>query len=526
MTCSEKRITMTIDEIIGQKLVIGFWGQEIPDEFRDIVKKYKIGNVILFRENLKDEAQIKELCRDIQELVTGETGIPAFIMIDQEGGMVSRLPVSMVNIPGAMAIAGTGDPQNANISGYYTGLQLRELGCNFDLAPVLDINSNPSNPIIGCRSYGETPEVVSSFSMEMVRGLEKAGVAACGKHFPGHGDVSKDSHVTLPLVDKTLDELEKMELVPFANAINNGIPAIMTAHILFPKIEKEKVPATMSRTILTGLLREKMGFEGMILTDCLEMQAIQKFYGTENGAVAALKAGADIAMISHTPAFVPKVVAMVKEAVEAGDIDLAEMKKSANRIIAYKEKYLGKNDSRNMDVRNADITNVDTGNIVPNEKLSLQSKIEEIRHQSLKLISKADYPIMIDEKTLFISPNAFNGWRVGNEKEDISEAFCEILKERLGGRSLLISENPDEAEIEEALRISRESSFIIVGTYNAHVFKGQLKLIDRLISKHSKIAVFALRDPYDLDELQGNIWKYAAYEYTMPMVECIAKIIS
>ena len=495
---------MTIEEMVGQKFVVGFPGYELNEEVKEVIRKYKIGNIILFKENLRDEAQIKKLCAEIKEFITSVTGYPPFIMIDQEGGMVARLSENMGNIPGAMAISATGDSHNAYTAGYYTGLQLKELGINFNLAPVMDINSNPSNPIIGCRSYGDTPEKVSEYALQMAKGLDDAGVLSCAKHFPGHGDVSTDSHVTLPCVDKELDELEKMELVPFKAAVENEVPAIMSAHILFPKIEKDRIPATMSKKILTDLLRKEMGFEGLILTDCLEMQAIKKFYGVEEGALAALKAGADIIMISHTPSYFHKVISRIEAAINDGSIVAESIKESAERILSYKDKYLK---NKNQE----------------NSSKEFKEEIEDIRKQTLTLVSKADYPLGIDSDTLFISPRPFNVGLVGNVKEDIASSFCEILAEKFGAKALVISENPSEEEIEKAAELADKSSFVVVGTYNAHVFRGQLELINKVLKKNPKAAVFALRNPYDLRDIPDTVWKYAAFEYTLPMINLIEK---
>ena len=255
---------MDLREQIGQRLVTGFPGTELTEDFRRMVREYKISNVILFRENITDCAQLKQLCGEIQALVRRETGHGAFITADQEGGLVTRLPGDAVNVPGAMAIAATGDPENAYRAGLLTGRELRALGVNFDLAPSVDVNSNPENPVIGARSYGDTPQEVSRYANRMIRGLLDGGVLCSAKHFPGHGDTDTDSHLALPCVDKSMEELERTELLPFREAVRAGVPAVMTTHILFPQLEPEHLPATMSRRIMTGLLREQMGFDGLI----------------------------------------------------------------------------------------------------------------------------------------------------------------------------------------------------------------------------------------------------------------------
>ncbi len=213
---------MTLERMTGQRLVVGFPGYEIPKELRELVREYYVGNIILFAENIRDNAQLKRLCGELQELVREATGLPAFITIDQEGGVVSRLGADAAVVPSAMCVSATGEPRNAYLAGLITGRELSALGVNFDLAPVMDVNSNPHNPVIGVRSYGDAPETVSRYGVEMIRGLTEGGVLSCAKHFPGHGDTALDSHLSLPRVDKTLEELESCELAPFRAAIEAG----------------------------------------------------------------------------------------------------------------------------------------------------------------------------------------------------------------------------------------------------------------------------------------------------------------
>ena len=286
--------------VIGQHLFAGFAGKEIPADFAALVRQYQIGNVVLFAHNVQDAPQLRRLCGELQALVLDATGVTPLIAIDQEGGIVSRLGEDAAVVPSAMAVAATGNPENAYQAGLITGTELRAMGINFDLAPVLDVNSNPLNPVIGVRSYGQTPEDVARYGIAMVRGLLDGGVLACGKHFPGHGDTAVDSHVGLPLVNKSLDKLEVCELAPFRAAIAAGLPAVMSSHILFPQLEPDKLPATMSRRIMTRLLKERLGFDGLVLSDCMMMGAIADHYGSVAGIVAALKAGVDMVFASHS----------------------------------------------------------------------------------------------------------------------------------------------------------------------------------------------------------------------------------
>lgn len=210
---------MTQTEMLGQKLVFGFHGTSLSPEFKALIRKYKIGNVILFLRNVESADQLRRLCDEIRALILEETGYPPFIIIDQEGGMVSRMPKDAVNVPGAMALAATGNPENARLASEITIRQLKGLGANFNMAPVLDVNSNASNPVIGVRSFGDNPEAVAAFGCASLAPYRGSGVLCCAKHFPGHGDTAVDSHLGLPRVDKTEQELEALELIPFRRAI-------------------------------------------------------------------------------------------------------------------------------------------------------------------------------------------------------------------------------------------------------------------------------------------------------------------
>lgn len=219
-----------------------------------------------------------------------------------------------------MAIASTGRPENAYAAGRITAREMRALGINFNLAPVLDINNNKQNPVINVRSYGDTAEVVTEYGLQMLRGLKDGGVLAAIKHFPGHGDTAVDSHLGLPSIDKSLEALEELELKPFRAAIDSGAECLTSAHILFPAIENNQVPATMSKAIITDLLKHRMGYEGLVISDCLEMDAIQKYYGTAEGAVGALKAGVHLLFISHSAQLVKDAVRRIEHAVETGEL--------------------------------------------------------------------------------------------------------------------------------------------------------------------------------------------------------------
>ena len=248
---------LTIDEKIGQLIMCGFDALELNDHIINLIKNYHVGNVILFTRNVKSMKQVFELNKNLQKLALKNLGIPLLISIDQEGGMVTRIKNEATFFPGAMTIASSNNLDNAYLSGKYMGEELINLGINMNLAPSLDVNNNPLNPVIGVRSYSDDPKVVSEFGIMTIKGLQE-NVIATAKHFPGHGDTQVDSHLALPEINYGKKRLEAIELYPFKNAIKNGVKAIMSSHINFPAYTEDNLPTTLSKKCLTGLLREEL----------------------------------------------------------------------------------------------------------------------------------------------------------------------------------------------------------------------------------------------------------------------------
>lgn len=494
---------MTVRQMLGQKLIFGFQGTALPEEFKDLIREYKIGNVILFLRNVESAEQLRRLCHEIQTLIREVTGYPAFIVLDQEGGMVSRLPLDAVNVPGAMAVAATGDPDNARIAAEITIRQMKGLGVNFNMAPVLDVNTNPQNPVIGVRSLGDDPEKVADFGEAAVRSYENTGIFCCGKHFPGHGDTSVDSHLGLPRIEKTLEELEAAELIPFRRCIEAGIPAIMSSHILFPNIEKENIPGTMSRTIITDVLKKRLGFKGLVFSDCMEMDAIQDYYGTPEGTVAAIKAGVDLPGLSSTLQLMWETARAVNEAAERGEFDMEEIRESVEKILAFKEKLLVQPEPALCNG--------------PDDRKAVQ----EMNRRAITLYSGT--PPLVDETTFFCGCGNFRASLVGNPEADMFH-FPEYMAEAFGGGSFVITRNPDEAEIRTALEKSKPYKRIVLGTINAHLLPGQLKLAQALAAAGKEMTVVALRNPYDLPVLPDCACKIVAYDYSTPCFRALEEV--
>ena len=318
---------------IGQRIVAGFPGPAMSPEFVELVRRHKVANVILFRANVEDRAQLRRLCGEIQELVRRETGAPAFITIDQEGGMVTRLSPDCANVPGAMALSAGGGEEDALRAGRVTGRQLRALGVNFDLAPDMDVNSNPANPVIGVRSYSDDPARVARMGTAMMRGLLEEGVLCCAKHFPGIGGVMGDSHEGAIVSEKTLDELRDWELAPFKAAIDAGVPMVMVGHLTAPNAFGSDVPASLNPAAVTDLLRGELGFQGLVITDSLSMGAVGDFCTPDQAGVAALEAGADLVLM---PEDFAAAYQGVLDAVSEGALSEERIDQSVLRIVKAK----------------------------------------------------------------------------------------------------------------------------------------------------------------------------------------------
>ena len=494
---------MTVRQMLGQKLIFGFYGTELSEEFKALIREYKIGNVILFLRNVKSAEQVRRLCAEIQSLILEVTGIPAFIVIDQEGGLVSRLPASGVTVPSAMAISATDDPDNARIAAEITIRQLQGLGVNFNMAPVLDVNTNPANPVIGVRSFGDDPQKAALFGEATVRAYENTGVFCCGKHFPGHGDTSVDSHLGLPRIEKTLEELEQAELIPFRRCIDAGIPAIMTSHILFPNIEPENVPCTMSRTIITGLLKEKLGFRGLVFSDCLEMDAIQDYYGTANGTVAAIKAGVDLAELSSTIDLMRDAATALNEAADRGELDLEEIRQSVEKILAVKKRMITK-------------PQPDQYNLPEDRQMVQDMNRQAITHCS-------GNPPVLDSNTFFCGCGDYRASLVGNPEVRV-QAFPEHMAAAFGGRAMVTSKNPEAEEIRAVAEAAAQYDRVVLCTSNAHLFRGQLALAEALAAAGKDLTVVTLRNPYDIPLLPECTCKIAAYDYSASCFRALEEV--
>lgn len=327
---------LSLEEKVGQMIFAGIKGKVMTNETEKIISTHQVGGIILFKDNLKKADQSVTLLNAIKQ-ENSNNKVPLFLGIDEEGGRISRLP-ELTKLPTNEEIGFRNDASFSYGIGKLLGKQLSAFGFNLDFAPVLDINSNPENPIIGDRSFGKDAEQVSELGIKTMEGIQSEQVIPVIKHFPGHGDTAVDSHKELPIIQKSLKDLQGLELIPFKKAINHGTEVVMTGHILLPKIDPT-YPASLSEKVITGVLRKQLGFEGIIITDDMTMKAIVNTFEIGEAALSAVKAGNDIVLVAHDYANVVKVKDAILQAVKTGEISEKRIDESVNRILSIKKKY-------------------------------------------------------------------------------------------------------------------------------------------------------------------------------------------
>jgi beta-N-acetylhexosaminidase len=346
----EKVNGMTLDEKVGQLVIVGFDGKTADKDVKNLIEKYHAGGVILFKKNIKSVSETVALINSIKE-INAVNKLPIFVSVDEEGGRISRMPDELKKIPSSQDIGKKNDEAFSYGIGGAIGNMVGQMGFNMDFAPVLDINSNPRNKVIGDRALGIDPDTVKRLGISTMKGLQSQNIIPVVKHFPGHGDTLLDSHVSLPVINYDMERLQSFEFIPFIHAIQNDADAVMVAHILMKKIDAG-YPASMSQKIVTNILRENMGFKGVVMTDDLTMGAIEKNYEIENAAVKSVNAGCDTLLVCHGYDKQVRVIDALKAAAVKGTISKRRLNESVYRIIKLKEKYGLTDDIKdNVDIR-------------------------------------------------------------------------------------------------------------------------------------------------------------------------------
>ncbi|MBL8163386.1 MAG: hypothetical protein JNJ61_15470 [Anaerolineae bacterium] len=332
---------MTLEQRIGQMFVVNLYGPQLTEAGRDFLTRVQPGGVVLIGDNIGTPEALTALINSYQQTITKAGGVPLFVAVDQEGGPISHLRDGFTLFPTPTLLTASGQTALARQVGAAMAAELRAVGVNMNLAPVADLETNPDNPIITRRSFGSDPTLVSPIIAAYIEGLQSAGVLATAKHFPGHGETDSDSHTTLPILDLARERLDAVELAPFRAAIGAGVEVMMAAHIWYPALEpQENLPASLSPNVITGLLRGELGYDGLVMTDALDMDAIDTSYAYPDAALNAVQAGVDLVIAAHIGLDSQEAaVQAIADAVRDGRISEARVDESVRRILDAKARY-------------------------------------------------------------------------------------------------------------------------------------------------------------------------------------------
>jgi beta-N-acetylhexosaminidase len=463
---------LSVDEKVGQLLLLGFGGTTMDATIAAFLEEMKPGGVALFGRNIEGSTQTLRLIRDVR--VHDPAGIPMFVAVDQEGGTVVRLTEHATVLPSAMALGAARDVELARRAGRALGEDLALFGFNMNLAPVLDISSNPNNPVIGIRSFGESPQAVAELGVGYVEGLQSAGVLAVAKHFPGHGDTDSDSHYHLPVLLHDQARLEEVELLPFTRGFAEGLDAIMTAHIALPGLGglHADLPATVSERVLTTLLRAELGYQGLVITDGLEMQGIVQRFGSGEAAVRAVHAGADVVMVLWDPLKKREVRAALLTAVHGGRISQERLDSAVRRILVAKARR-----------------GLFTRALLPVDQALLQLARGD-RRVVAEIASKA-ITLVTNDGVLPLK----RGARIVVASTE--PAFLRWLVDKAAARAVPLSLAPTAARIQSdgarLVAMGKRADVVVIGVQNAD----QRALVDRVRAQtRAKIIVVSFGSPY------------------------------
>ena len=500
---------LTLEEKVGQMIGLAFYGTEYSEELKMQVEELKAGLIIYFKDNCESPKQVFEL----NKIINSKSKIPPFLALDQEGGMVARVTEGIVQSPGAMAISASGKTEYAYKLAYNMGKDLVKLGFNFNFAPVGDINNNPNNPVINVRSYSDNPDVVCKYVKEAVKGYQDAGMMTSIKHFPGHGDTVVDTHLGLAKVDFDRERLYNMELKPFLLAKKENLPGIMAAHVMYTKYDDE-FPTTLSKKVITGLLREEIGYDGLVVTDSLTMKAVFDNFSLEEIVYNTMNSGCDILLmcgarkVEMQKEFRDIAVRLVKE----GKISESHIDECVIRILKYKEMFNVGNMADSFDDIKDDINNEEQ--VLFSKKVSEES-ITELKNQNNL------YPLTNKEKILVVFPKIKVVTLVEDENKNLMSLFdfMSIPTDRH-----YINIDPTKEEQDELLSKIDQYDKVVYCSYNACFNPTQAELINNI--DPLKLIVCAIRTPYDIRVLP-NVQAYiCSYEATPLSLASLAKVLT
>ncbi|MFD4522379.1 glycoside hydrolase family 3 protein [Streptomyces sp. NPDC058470] len=525
---------MTLEEKVGQLFVMRVYGHSAtaPDQAdidanlkeigvrtaAELIARYRVGGIIYFAwaHNTRDPHQIAALSNGIQQASLAQPrGLPVLISTDQEHGIVARVGKPATLLPGAMALGAGGSRGDARTAGRIAGVELHALGIRQDYAPVADVNVNPANPVIGVRSFGADPDAVAELVAAQVTGYQGAGVASTAKHFPGHGDTAVDSHYGFPVITHSRELWETLDATPFRAAIRAGIDSIMTAHIMVPALDGSGDPATLSPTILTGILRGELGYDGLVVTDSLGMEGVRTKYGDDRVPVLALKAGVDQLL---NPPSLDIAWNAVLRAVRGGELTEARLDESILRVLRLKSK-LGL--LRNPYVTDAGVDRAvgTAAHLRTADRIAERTTTLLVNEEDLLPLSRRRFPKVLVVGADPASPSGTDG----PPTRVLATALTEL---GFSATALSTGTAPSAATIARAVAAAGDADAVVVGTYNVTATSSQKTLVAQLLATGVPVIAVAIRNPYDVAQLPDVPAYLAAYSWTDVELRAAARVIA
>ncbi|MET8677659.1 glycoside hydrolase family 3 protein [Streptomyces sp. NPDC004647] len=531
---------MSLEEKVGQLFVMRVYGHSAahPDpadvalnqkeigvsNAAELIAKYHVGGIIYFSwaHNTRDPHQIADLSNGIQKAGLAQpTPVPLLISTDQEHGIVARVGAPATLMPGAMALGAHASRADARTAARIAGAELAALGIKQNYAPVADVNVNPANPVIGVRSFGADPEAVSRLVAAQVQGYQSSGVAATAKHFPGHGDTATDSHYGLPLITHSAEEWERLDAPPYLAAIAAGIDSVMTAHLLFPALDPADDPATLSRPILTGILREKLGYDGVVVTDSLGMAGVRQKYGDDRVPVLALKAGVDQLL---NPPDLPVAWNAVVKAVREGEIEEKRLDVSLLRILELKARR-GLFRDPYVSHQGVDRTVGVRPHLAAADRIAERTTTLLVNERGLLPLSRQKQRNIL---VVGVDPAAPSGTG-GPPTTVLAKSLTALgFTATALSTSTGTQPNPTQAKIDEAVAAAKGRDAVVVATYNVSGTSSQRTLVSQLAATGVPVVHLAIRNPYDIARLGGTGLRasLAGYSWTDVELRAAARVIA
>ena len=506
--------SLTLEQKIGQLMICGFETRG-PDDphFAKLVDTYHVGNVILFTRNLADRETTVRLTKGVRDRIMADSGIPPFVVIDQEGGMVTRIFSAGNIVPGSMAIGATYNAKNAYEIARVIATEMRALGMNFDYAPCVEEALFRTQSNVGVRCYSDNPYMVAEFCRQFVCGLQDHGVVATLKHFPGYTGILKDPHLEIPLNSRTRNELEKIEFTAWRSVIDDGADCVMAGHMICPAVEPDGGLTSASHRVITGLLKEEMGFKGIVSSDCMDMRSLLDAYGAGPGAVAMIKAGVHMLCISHNLETQVKACDGLREAVLSGDIPMEQLDEIVGHILRYKVKY-GLFEEKPEKERLASVDWEANRRVC--EQVSRES-VTVVRGKEL-LPLKAGNGLFISTKPLSLV--------IVDEEIAAEDMLADAAALRFGSTAREIPLNPDDEQIAQLAREAADKDYVVLATYNAFCNPQQQKLQQALCAANPKVISVATRSSYDYDCADDVPCFILLYEYTKLSIGSLLGVLS